>query len=57
MGLVELSGMVTLLSAIPISQLETAILNGEIKLEPKLGNEDYQTWSEAMELLLAWNFV
>lgn len=60
MDFVELSGMVTLLPATPISQLEilggtyeNSILNGEVKLEPKLGDENYQTWSEAMELLLA----
>lgn len=32
---------------------EKAILKGEIKLEPKLGNDNYQTWSEAMELFLS----
>lgn len=31
---------------------EKAILKGEIKLDPKLGDDNWQTWSEGMELLL-----
>lgn len=32
---------------------EKAILSGEIKVDPKLGEDNYQTWSETMELLLS----
>lgn len=32
---------------------ENGTLKGKIKLDPKLGDENYQTWNEAMELLLA----
>lgn len=32
---------------------EKAILKGEIKVDPKLGEDNYQTWSETMELLFS----
>ena len=32
---------------------EKALLKGEIKVDPKLGDDNWQSWSEAMELLLA----
>lgn len=32
---------------------EKAILKGDIKVDPKLGDNNWQSWSEAMELLLA----
>lgn len=38
---------------IPDGSYEKAIFKGDIKLNPKLGDENWQTWSEAMELLLA----
>lgn len=56
--------MSALLPSSPASQATTAqptvdgsykkaILKGDIKMDPKLGDDNWQTWSEAMELLLA----
>ena len=42
---------------IPDGSFEKAILKGEIKLDPKLGDDNWQTWSEGMELLLTSNML
>lgn len=42
---------------IPDGSYEKAIFKREIKLNPKLGDNNWQTWSKTMELLLSFKML